>query len=168
MSFGPEFETSAANCPTIRKLWQLYWNDPSFWDNFLRHAAIPKTARRLVGTPVALVFHPAFLNSSLVGNAILLHQDQALWRHDYPHAVSIRVTPSRANRESGGLTGSVGSYRSGLLPHRVIPATIGKRSDFLTHQSSILHRVTDLRGTSTLCTKVVKMRHPRIDELWCS
>src|SRR5690606_9484897 len=106
-SFEPEFEAVGAR-QVVRKLRRLFWNDTSFWERLLSHARIPQLAARLVGAPAALTFHAAFLKAANIGTPVALHQDQALWMHPYPSAITIwialtPVTPSKRMRR--GLRG---------------------------------------------------------------
>jgi ectoine hydroxylase-related dioxygenase (phytanoyl-CoA dioxygenase family) len=80
-------------------------------------AGLPELAYHLVGAPVALTFHAAFLKPSEVGTSVALHQDQALWKHDYQNAVSVWVALTPAKRGNGCLIGCPGSHERGLIPH---------------------------------------------------
>lgn len=117
-SFEPEFEPGT---DAVRKLRRLYWNDEAFWSDVLNDAGLPDLAAGLVGAPVALTFHASFLKPAEVGTQVALHQDQALWKHDYPNAISVWVALTPARRHNGCLIGCPGSHRRGEIPHVAIP-----------------------------------------------
>ena len=117
-SFEPEFE---AGTDAVRKLRRLYWNDEAFWGGVFNQSGLPEMACRFVGRPVVLTFHAAFTKPSAVGTRVALHQDQALWTHQYPGAVSVWVALTPANRHNGGLIGCPGSHRRGPITHRDEP-----------------------------------------------
>lgn len=117
-SFEPEFEPGSE---AVRKLRRLFWNDRTFWTGLFDAAGLPGIARELVGAPPALTFHAAFLKPSEVGTPVALHQDQALWRYDYPNAVSIWVALTPAGRHNGCLVGCPGSHARGAVRHVELP-----------------------------------------------
>lgn len=117
-SFEPEFEPGT---DAVRKLRRLFWNDKAFWTGLFDDAGLPGIARELVGAPTALTFHAAFLKPSEVGTRVALHQDQALWRYDYPNAISIWVALTPAKRHNGCLVGCPGSHARGGVQHVDLP-----------------------------------------------
>jgi|JI10StandDraft_1071094.scaffolds.fasta_scaffold116898_2 phytanoyl-CoA hydroxylase len=120
--FEPEFEAEQHdNQIAVRKLRRLYWNDPLFWKELITRAQIDTIAKSLVGNPVSLVFHAAFLKPSHVGSSVVLHQDQALWSYEYSKAVSIWIALSQVDEENGGLMGCLASHQRGLIQHTKIP-----------------------------------------------
>jgi ectoine hydroxylase-related dioxygenase (phytanoyl-CoA dioxygenase family) len=66
---------------------------------------------------VALTFHASFLKPPRVGTPVALHQDQALWKYDYPNAISVWVALTPAKRHNGCLIGCPGSHVGGAVPH---------------------------------------------------
>lgn len=120
-TFDPEWETAGSERTAIRKLRRLFWNDPEFWRDTLLRTGIVELARIMVGTPVALTFHAAFLKSAKVGSPVAFHQDQSLWRYEYPQAVSIWIALTDATRKNGCLMGCRRSHLRGLLPHSPVP-----------------------------------------------
>lgn len=116
--FEAEFEPGTDK---PRKLRRLYWNDEAFWRGVFAESGVPRLAERLVGAPVALTFHAAFLKPAEVGTQVALHQDQALWRYDYPDAVSVWIALTPAKRRNGCLVGCPGSHRRGSIAHVEIP-----------------------------------------------
>ncbi|MCG6122423.1 MAG: phytanoyl-CoA dioxygenase family protein [Microvirga sp.] len=116
--FEAEFEPGT---DTPRKLRRLYWNDEAFWRRVFADAHLPQLAERLVGAPVGLTFHAAFLKPAEVGTQVALHQDQALWKYDYPNAVSIWIALTPAKRRNGCLIGCPGSHDRGEIAHVDIP-----------------------------------------------
>lgn len=113
-SFEPEFEPGT---DAVRKLRRLYWNDEAFWSRAFAEAALPEIAQQLVGAPVALTFHACFPKPPKVGTWVALHQDQALWKYDYPNAISLWVALTPAMRHNGCLVGCPGSHARGAVPH---------------------------------------------------
>jgi ectoine hydroxylase-related dioxygenase (phytanoyl-CoA dioxygenase family) len=116
-SFEPEFEPGSDE---VRKLRRLYWNDQAFWENILAQTALPAIIQHFVGAPVSLTFHAAFLKPAKVGTQVVLHQDQALWKYDYPDAVSIWIAITPAKRHNGCLIGCPKSHTRGEVLHRKI------------------------------------------------
>ena len=116
-SLEAEFEPEGN---AIRKLRRLYWNDESFWNGIFNESRLPYLAKSLVGAPVALTFHAAFLKSARIGTPVALHQDQALWRFDYPNAVSIWLSLTSSTRHNGCLVGCPRSHKRGAIEHRDI------------------------------------------------
>jgi hypothetical protein len=105
----------------LRKLRRLLWNEPELWGPLLNRTGAPELARRIIGDGAAVVFHAAFLKPALVGTEVALHQDQALWTYDYLGAFSFWCALTPVNPGNGGLFGSPGSHRDGLVPHRDRP-----------------------------------------------
>ena len=120
-SFDAEFEMEGQRGAAVRKLRRLFWNDEPFWRQIFTDSNLPTLASILVGAPVALTFHAAFLKPGGIGSAIVLHQDQALWRYDYPGAISIWATLSQSGTHNGCMVGCCGSHLRGLLIHRELP-----------------------------------------------
>lgn len=117
-NFDPQFELGT---DAVRKLRRIFWNDEDFWSGILNDAGLPALASRLVGAPVALTFHASFLKPAEVGTPVALHQDQALWKHDYPNAISVWVALTPARRHNGCLIGCPGSHLRGAIAHTDIP-----------------------------------------------
>jgi hypothetical protein len=113
-SFDAEFE---AHTDAVRKIRRLYWNDEKFWARIFKDNFIPDLAQQLIGTPVALTFHAAFLKPPEIGTEVVLHQDQTLWKHDYPNAISVWVAITSATRQNGCLIGCPGSHKRGAIRH---------------------------------------------------
>ncbi|MGW0275689.1 phytanoyl-CoA dioxygenase family protein [Streptomyces sp. NPDC003006] len=106
----------------LRKLRRLLWNDPQIWGPLLNRAGVPALAREVIGEDAAVVFHAAFLKPALVGTEVALHQDQALWSHQYPKAFSVWFALTEVSPANGGLFGSRGSHGGGHIPHRARPS----------------------------------------------
>jgi hypothetical protein len=119
-SYEPEYD-EADGIRRLRKLRRLLWNDPELWAPMLNRAGVPDLVRRIVGDNAAAVFHAAFLKPALVGTEVALHQDQALWSHEYPNAFSVWFALTPVNPANGGLFGCPGSHANGLVPHRDRP-----------------------------------------------
>lgn len=118
-----EFERQTLDgLPVIRKLRRLLWNDPSFWRDWLRRSGIFEFgASAIAGGDPAVVFHAAFFKPRLIGSPVALHQDQALWSHDYPDAVSMWIALSDSTERNGCLQLCPDSHLRGLIPHRDDP-----------------------------------------------
>ena len=117
-SFEPEFEPGSDE---VRKLRRLYWNDKAFWENFFIETALPAIIRRFVKAPISLTFHAAFLKPAKMGTEVVLHQDQALWKYNYPDAVSVWIALTPAKWDNGCLIGCPKSHTHGAVLHREIP-----------------------------------------------
>ncbi|MFF7359445.1 hypothetical protein [Streptomyces sp. NPDC008125] len=100
-SYEPEYD-EADGVRRLRKLRRLLWNDPRVWGPMLNRAGVPELAREVVGDGAAVVFHPAFLTPALVGTAVALHQDQALWTYEYPKAFSVWCAPTKGMQSAHG------------------------------------------------------------------
>jgi ectoine hydroxylase-related dioxygenase (phytanoyl-CoA dioxygenase family) len=116
-TFEPEFEVGT---DVVRKVRRLFWNDEPFWSHVFASVGLPALAEQLIGSPVALTFHASFLKAPRVGTPVALHQDQALWKYDYPKAISIWVALTSAKRHNGCVVGCPGSHARGGLPHVAI------------------------------------------------
>jgi hypothetical protein len=103
--------------PVTRKLRRLLWNDPEFWAPNLEESGIFDLGRGFLGGEAAVVFHAAFLKPRRVGSPIGLHQDQGLWEHTYPGAVSLWIALTDSTPENGCLEVYSGSHREGLIVH---------------------------------------------------
>jgi hypothetical protein len=101
----------------LRKLRRLLWNDRSFWEPILKHTSIIEAGKDFVQSNACIIFHAAFMKPSFVGTPIAFHQDQALWRHQYPEAVSIWIALSPVTTRNGCLQVFPGSHDRGLIPH---------------------------------------------------
>lgn len=115
----PEFEPLLLDGRlAARKLRRLFWNDEPFWTElFQRCNLLELGASFLAGTP-ALIYHAAFLKARMVGSKVALHQDQALWNHDYPGAVSMWVALTDCDEGNGCLELCPESHHRGLVPHQ--------------------------------------------------
>jgi hypothetical protein len=116
----PEFEEGKDTEIAIRKLRRLYWHDIRFWSTFFEETDISSLAHQFIASDLALIFHAAFLKPARVGSAVVLHQDQALWEHSYPRAISLWIALEPAHRQNGGLIGCPGSHQFGLLRHQPV------------------------------------------------
>lgn len=119
-SYEPEYD-DADGVRRLRKLRRLLWNDPQIWGPLLNRTGAPELARRLVGKDAVVVFHAAFLKPAAMGTEVALHQDQALWTHEYPGAFSVWFALTEVSPANGGLFGSPGSHAAGNIPHRDRP-----------------------------------------------
>src|SRR6266496_3487860 len=87
--YEAEYETETLDGrKMLRKLRRLLWNNPEFWIPIIRSSRIPQIMHNLVGNNAVLIFHAAFMKSKKIGDQIAFHQDQALWRFNYPNAVN--------------------------------------------------------------------------------
>jgi hypothetical protein len=120
----PEFESSLAleGQKKLRKLRRLLWNDRPFWEALFRRTGILDLGAYFVGVKLCIVFHAAFMKPSRIGSEIALHQDQALWRHQYPGAISMWFALSPCTIKNGCLEVCAGSHRRGLIPHKTHPS----------------------------------------------
>jgi ectoine hydroxylase-related dioxygenase (phytanoyl-CoA dioxygenase family) len=118
--YDPTFEPTADG-KTLRKLRRLFWNDPDFWSAQILSSRIIDIAQIILGAPVSMIFHAAFLKPASVGTPVALHQDQFLWDRDFPNAVNIWVAITPSQIENGCLIGCPGSHKQGPLPHNAIP-----------------------------------------------
>ena len=126
-SFQPEFDGDGAD-RRLRKVRRLLWNDPRRWGPMLADAGIPALAEAVLGGGAAIVFHAAFLKPARIGTPTPLHQDQALWRHEYPGAFSVWFALTDVSPANGGLHGCPGSHRAGTRPHADRPEYPGHPS----------------------------------------
>lgn len=115
----PEFEREAVTGRRVlRKLRRLLWNDPAFWVPLIENTGILTLGEQLIGRSAALIFHAAFMKPARIAEGVAFHQDQALWRHEYPGAVSLWIALSPAALENGCVVGYPGSHSRGNIPHR--------------------------------------------------
>ena len=112
----PEYDVAGTQ-RRLRKLRRILWNDLGLWGPLLKRAGVVSIADALLGKSAAIVFHAAFLKPARFGTPVALHQDQALWRYQYPGAFSIWFALTSVEPGNGGLYGCPGSQRDGLVPH---------------------------------------------------
>lgn len=100
----------------LRKLRRLTWNEPELFSSILCRAGVPDIAETVIGPDAVMVFHAAFLKPAVIGTAVGLHQDQALWSRDYPGAFSVWIALTDVNQGNGGLAGRPASHLE-QIPH---------------------------------------------------
>jgi hypothetical protein len=125
--YGPEYDTDGG-ARRLRKVRRLLWNKPELWGPLLNRSGIGDIAHLLIGPDAHVVFFAAFLKPARIGSEVALHQDQALWRYQYPSAFSVWIALTEASRANGGLFGCPGSHARGLIVHR-------DRPEYLWHPS---------------------------------
>jgi ectoine hydroxylase-related dioxygenase (phytanoyl-CoA dioxygenase family) len=112
----------ATDVRIVRRLRRLLWNDFEFWYNLLRETQVLSAGARLLRARIpnaspGLVGHTAFIKAAVVGRAIGLHQDQYLWRNQWPGAITMWISLDRCDAHNGALHLCPGSHQYGLLPH---------------------------------------------------
>lgn len=118
--YQPEYDTNGG-IRRLRKVRRLLWNEPGLWGPLLNRSGVAEFAGQLIGPHAHVVFFAAFLKPARIGSEVALHQDQALWRYQYPGAVSIWIALTEASQANGGLFGCPGSQSRGLIKHRDRP-----------------------------------------------
>jgi ectoine hydroxylase-related dioxygenase (phytanoyl-CoA dioxygenase family) len=121
-TFEAQFENQAQpRAAEVRKLRRLFWNDEAFWRQLLGAEGFFGLVKRIVSPDPALVFHAAFLKPASVGSKVAYHQDQALWKYNYPNAANLwlAVTPSKVR--NGCIRVCPGSHKKGVIPHIAVP-----------------------------------------------
>jgi hypothetical protein len=125
--YQPEYDTDGGQ-ERLRKLRRLLWNEQDLWGPLLNRSGVGEVARQLVGPDAHAVFVAAFLKPARIGSEVALHQDQALWRYQYPNAFSMWIALTEVSQVNGGLFGCPGSHVRGLIRHR-------DRPEYLWHPS---------------------------------
>jgi hypothetical protein len=118
--YEPEYDTDGGT-RRLRKVRRLLWNEPGLWGPLLNRSGVGKLADLLIGPDAHVVFLAAFLKPARIGSEVALHQDQALWRHQYPSAFSTWIALTEVSQANGGLFGCPGSHARGLIGHRDRP-----------------------------------------------
>lgn len=113
----PEYESCLLGGPKLRKLRRLFWHDQQFWKHQLEGSGLFDLGRMLLAEEATLIFHAAFMKPALVGSAVGFHQDQALYDHEYPGAISVWIALSSCRLLNGCLIGYPRSHKLGLVPH---------------------------------------------------
>ena len=118
-SLEPEFEKFGLSYHRhVRKIRRLLWNDLPFWSNLLSQSGVFELGSQFISGKPAIIRHAAFLKPRYVGSKVELHQDQALWEHDYPGAISMWIALSSSHNQNGCLEIYPGSHLEGLRSHQ--------------------------------------------------
>jgi hypothetical protein len=118
--YEAEYDTDGGR-RRLRKVRRLLWNEPELWGPLLIRSGIGKLADLLIGPDAHVVFFAAFLKPAKIGSEVALHQDQALWRYQYPGAFSTWIALTEVSQANGGLVGCPGSHARGLIEHKDRP-----------------------------------------------
>lgn len=114
VSLSPDFEKSTG---ALRKIRNLYWYDKSFWGNWIARTGLAQLAMDLIGPGASLIRHASFVKAPYCGTAVPPHQDQALWKLEYPSAISIWIPLVDTTIENGCLEVWPRTHFLGELPH---------------------------------------------------
>lgn len=118
--YEPEYDIDG-DLRRLRKVRRLLWNEPGLWGPLLNRSGIGKLADLLIGPDAHAVFLAAFLKPAKIGSEVALHQDQALWRYQYPGAFTTWIALTEVSQANGGLVGCPGSHARGLIRHKERP-----------------------------------------------
>lgn len=109
---GPESRSKP-----LRKIRRLAFYDPTFWSSWCREAGLTEFVNRALGKQFALILHACFLKPRHDGSEVVPHQDQALWDHPYPNALTIWIALEPAHTRNGCIKLYLDSHQLGPLPH---------------------------------------------------
>lgn len=101
----------------VRKIRRMSFYDRQFWCKWGKKSGVYEIAKQIVGPNAGLILHAAFLKRPKIGSPISPHQDQALWRRNYPKGLSIWFALDDSTIENGCLEMYPKSHRHGLYDH---------------------------------------------------
>lgn len=112
-SESPEDTDSDVEMLQIMEMWRF----DEEYQKLLYHEPLLDIAESLIGTDIQLFHDQALYKPAYHGGEVYWHQDNAYWRCDPPHLVSIWIAIDDADEENGCMNVIPGSYSEGLAAH---------------------------------------------------